>query len=80
MRINLFKHPVLLLKSVAAVMYIIMGILIIAEPLLLQKLIEGLTQTLTTALAGLLVIYGIFRLMRVYQDIKALKTVENEEN
>jgi len=80
MRINLFKHPVLLLKSVAAVMYIIMGILIIAEPLLLQKLIEGLTQTLTTALAGLLVIYGIFRLMRVYQDIKALKTIENEEN
>lgn len=57
-----------------------MGILIIAEPLLLQKLIEGLTQTLTTALAGLLVIYGIFRLMRVYQDIKALKTIENEEN
>jgi len=80
MPINLFKHPVLLLKSVAAVMYIIMGILIIAEPLLLQKLIEGLTQTLTTALAGLLVIYGIFRLMRVYQDIKALKTIENEEN
>lgn len=61
-------------------MYIIMGILIIAEPLILQKLINGLTPTLTTALAGLLVIYGIFRLLRVYQDIKALKTIEHEED
>lgn len=80
MRFNIFKHPVLLLKAFAAIMYVIMGILIIAEPQILQKLLNGLTQPLTFALAGLLVVYGIFRLLRVYKDIMALKTPGNEEN
>lgn len=78
MQFNILKHPIILLKSVAAIMYMVMGILILLNPELLQQLINGLTPTLTKALAALLIVYGIFRLNRIYNEIKLLKSDEQE--
>ncbi|MFI5173010.1 MAG: hypothetical protein ACHQFW_11500 [Chitinophagales bacterium] len=66
MQKNLFNQPVLLLKLVASVMYITMGIIILAVP----GLINGLGQTFSYALSAVLIIYGIFRLIRVLGEFK----------
>lgn len=66
MRKNIFNQPVLLLKSVASVMYITMGIIVLAIP----GLISWLGPTLSYALGALLIVYGIFRLIRVVAEIR----------
>lgn len=55
-----------------------MGVLILLNPDLLQQLLNGLTATLTKALAGLLIVYGIFRMYRIYMEIKLLQSDEQE--
>ncbi len=72
MRFNIFKHPVLLLKSFASLMYIAMGLTLILIP----DLIVALGKTYSYALGVLLMIYGIFRIIRAIAEAKEI----NHEN
>ena len=73
MRFNILKYPVLLLKSFASVMYISIGLILIIIP----ELIVALGRTYSYALGILLLIYGIFRIIRIISEAKEINR-ENE--
>lgn len=68
MRFNILKHPVLLLKSFASVMYIAIGLILIIIP----ELIVALGRTYSYALGIVLMVYGIFRIFRVVTEAKEI--------
>jgi nitric oxide reductase large subunit len=78
MQFNLFKHPIILLKLVASVMYIIMGVLCGLNPRLVMNFYDGLPINFVYALAALLCIYGAYRLYRVIYEIRELTQVEED--
>ena len=73
MRNTIFSHPVILLKFVASVMYIVMGVLISLMPEAFGDLLSGITPLLVNAFTVLLIVYGVSRFIRTrneYRDIK----------
>ncbi len=73
MRFNILKHPVLLLKCFASVLYIGIGLILILIP----EFIVALGRTYSYALGIVLMVYGIFRIIRVVSEAKEIKR-ENE--
>ena len=73
MRFNILKHPVILLKSFASVMYINIGFILILIP----DLIIALGKNYSYALGIVLLVYGIFRMIRIVSEAKEIMR-ENE--
>lgn len=69
MQKNILQQPVQVLKLVASIMYLLMGIFILIVPSILDGLKLG--AALNYTLAGLLIVYGTFRLVRVVGELRA---------
>lgn len=72
MRNTIFNKPVLLLKLVASVMYITMGILIALWPGAFGTMLSGITPLLINIFCLLLIVYGFIRLYRVIKELNSL--------
>jgi len=79
MRNSIFRHPVLLLKLVASVMYVTMGILVLLVPDMLSNMLEGITPLLVNLFAALLIVYGFYRLYRVVTELSEINKPDNDE-
>jgi hypothetical protein len=79
MRNTIFNQPVLLLKLVASVMYISMGLLVALWPQAFGDMLAGITPTLVKTFAALLIVYGIYRLYRVIQDLNSLNQQRSDD-
>lgn len=79
MQNSIFRHPVLLLKLFASVMYITMGLLIGLMPEAFGSMLEGITPDLVYAFSGLLIVYGIFRCIRALREYRTYASQNEEE-
>jgi hypothetical protein len=65
---HIFRHPVLLLKAAAAIMYLVMGTLIFLDHNILANMVNGLSPLYIRLLAILVFVYGLFRAYRLRKD------------
>ena len=79
MRNSIFRNPVLLLKLVASVMYVTMGILVLLVPDMLSNMLKGITPLLVNLFAALLIVYGFYRLYRVVTELSEINKPDNDE-
>lgn len=81
MQNSIFRHPVLMLKLFASVMYVTMGLLIGLMPDAFGSMLEGITPALVYTFSGLLIVYGVFRFVRVIREYREyVKNTEDEDS
>ena len=65
---KILTNPLILLRGVMAFLFVAMGILLLVQPYRLAVL----DHEYRLIFAGLILAYGLFRLVRFYLDIKEL--------
>ncbi|MBC8046147.1 MAG: C4-dicarboxylate ABC transporter [Fimbriimonadaceae bacterium] len=66
MKRSIFTSPLFLLKSLASIVYLMLGIFLTAKP----ETINFLDEIWSRALGALLLVYGLFRTWRLINEIR----------
>lgn len=63
---KLFSHPSLIWKATAGLLFTILGLVILLSP----DFAGGLSDMTRMGFAGLMILYGLFRLVTFYLELK----------